>query len=150
MKKIFVLFSFLSLVSFAVNAQTCPHAKKGASSASTEVNSDYAKTVAAAAEMDNTVEAKVCEKSGHVSYSRKVMNEGSAEATYTPVEYNASTKKFVNVSPSDVKKMDCCAGSASKKSCSKAEMKSCSKSKASSSTAAPSSDAKVKMIKSED
>ena len=139
MKKIFVLFTFLSLASFAVNAQTCPHAKKSTSTASTEVSSDYAKTVAAAAAMDENIEQKVCAKSGKVSYERKSVCASSGKVSYTAVEYDAATKKFVNVSPSAAKdKKSCCSASCAK---------SCSKSKSASTSAK--SDAKVKVVKNE-
>ena len=141
MKKIFVLFTFMSLVSFAVNAQTCPHAKKGSASASVEKTSDLAKTVAAAAELDESVEQKVCAKSGNVSYVRKNVCEKSGKVSYADVEYDAATAKFVNVSPSDAKakgKKGCCAASCAK---------SCTKPKSTSTSSTP--DTKVKMVKSE-
>ncbi len=156
MKKIFVLFTFMSFVSFAVNAQTCPYAKKNASSASTEVSSDYAHTVAAAAEMDETIEKRVCEKSGNVSYERKNVCSTSGKVSYTSVQFDASTKKFVNVSPSDAKasgKKACCTAGAAKTSgkkagcCAGGNAKACTKSKSTSTSAA--SGAKVKMVKSE-
>lgn len=158
MKKIFVLFTFMSLVSFAVNAQNCSHAKKSSSSASVEKTSEYAKTVAAAAELDESVEQKVCEKSGKVSYIRKSVCEKSGKVSYADVEYDAATAKFVNVSPSDVKatgKKSCCASGATKASnkkagcCSGDKAKSCKKSSSSATKSTSESGAKVKMVKSE-
>lgn len=150
MKKIFVLFAFMSLVSFAVNAQTCPYAKKSNASAAVETSSEYAKTVASAAEMDENIEQKVCAKSGNVSYERKSVCEVSGKVSYTAVEYDAATAKFVNVSPSDAKasgKKACCAGGSSKACCAGGNAKACTKSKSSSTSAT--SGAKVKMVKSE-
>jgi hypothetical protein len=153
MKKIFVLFAFMSLVSFAVNAQTCPHAKKSSSSASVEATSDYAKTVAAAAAMDESIEQKVCAKSGNVSYEKKNVCEVSGKVSYTAVEYDAATAKFVNVSPSDAAasgKKACCTGGSKKACCAGGSAKSCTKkSSSSASSSATESGAKVKMVKSE-
>jgi|SRR5690606_29217350 len=156
MKKIFVLFTFLSLATFAMNAQECSHAKKSQTAAATEVSSEYAKLVAEAAASDATIETKVCEKSGNVSYTRKNVCEKSGKVSYADVTFDAATKKFVNVSPSDAaagekaatgKKAGCCSTSCSKACCA-------GKTKSSSaSSAAPASEGaagKVKMVKSED
>ena len=147
MKKIFVLFTFMSFVSFAVNAQTCSHAKKSSTSTSVETTADYAKTVAAAAEMDESIEQKVCAKSGNVSYERKNVCSTSGTVSYSAVQYDATAAKFVNVSPSDMeaseKKASCAAACA--KTCSKP----CTKPSSSSSSSATESGAKVKMVKSD-
>ena len=140
MKKIFVLFTFMSLVSLAVNAQNCPHAKSGTASISQE-DDNYAKTVATAAAEDESIKREVCSKSGTVSYSRKVVNESTDNVTYSAVKYDASTKKFVNVSPSDSKKAGCCSGGAPK---------SCSKAKSSSTSTSTSEDVKVKKVSNEE
>ena len=138
MKKVFVLFTFISLTSFVVNAQTCPHAKTGVTAVSQE-GENFAKTVAAAAAMDENIKQEVCSKSGHVSYSRKVVNEGADKVSYAAVEYDAETKKFVNVSPS--------AKADKKASCAASCAKTCTKSSSSSSSSsATKEDAKVKKV----
>ena len=90
MKKILILFTFMSFVSFAVNAQNCSHAKKSTSTATAETTSEYGKMVANAAAMDETIEQRVCEKSGKVSYARKSVCEVSGKVSYTDVEYDAA------------------------------------------------------------
>ena len=93
MKKLFMLFAVLSFVGLStVNAQTCT---KSASAS----KSCCAATVAKAASMDDSIEKRVCETSGKVSYVRKEVCSTSGKTSYTNVEYNADTKKFVNVSP---------------------------------------------------
>ncbi len=93
MKKLFMLFAFMGLVSVAsVSAQSCSKSK---------ANSSTTCTVAAtkAASLDASIEKRVCEKSGKVSFVRKNVCSTSGKTTYTNVEYNTETKKFVNVSP---------------------------------------------------
>ena len=48
---------------------------------------------------DASIEKKVCEKSGKVSYMRKATCAKSGKTSMTPVMYDATSKKFVNVSP---------------------------------------------------
>ncbi len=48
---------------------------------------------------DASIEKKVCEKSGKVSYMRKATCEKSGKTSFTPVQYDAGSKKFVNVAP---------------------------------------------------
>ena len=152
MKKIFVLFTFMSLVIFAVNAQNCSHAKTGATGV-TQEQENYAKTVAAAAATDESIKQEVCSKSGNVSYSRKVVNEGTDKVSYTAVQYDEATMKFVNISPSDTKKAGCCAGS-TKKCCSSSSKSSCgsksSSTSTSSSTSSSTEDVKVKKVSTQE
>ena len=156
MKKLFVLFAFMGLVSFAVNAQTCC-AKKSASTTSVESNDVIVK----AASLDASVEQRVCEKSGSVSFVRKNVCEKSGKVSYVDVQYDAATQKFVNVSPSDnahattsskVKKV----AATTKKDCSAAEKAGCSKTASSKSccskgkSASATATSKVKLVKAED
>lgn len=120
MKKLFMLFAVLSFVGLStVNAQTCT---KSASAS----KSCCSATVAKAASMDDSIEKRTCETSGKVSYVRKEVCSTSGKTSYTNVEYDASTKKFVNISPThnaDAAKKSCTKGKASctkgKSSCTK-------------------------------
>ncbi len=136
MKKIFVLFTFMSVVSFAVNAQNCSHAKTGVT-AVTQEQENYAKTVAAAAAIDESIEKKVCSKSGNVSYERKNVCSTSGKVSFTSVEYDAASKKFVNVSPSG-------ASTGKKANCAAKCAKTCTKAKSSTSTS--NEDVKVRRV----
>ncbi len=104
MKKLFMLFALVSLVGTAsVTAQTCSKSKAECTAAATKV---------AASSAD--IEKRICEKSGKVSFVRKGVCAVSGKTSYTNVEYNADTKKFVNISPSHTSgkaaKKACCAG----------------------------------------
>lgn len=63
------------------------------------------------ASMDESIDMKVCENSGSVSYTRKVVG-GDGEAKSEPVSYDASTSKFVSITDSE-KKSCCASGSGS-------------------------------------
>jgi|GEM_PF-3090168 len=54
-----------------------------------------------AAQLDN-IEAKVCETSGNVSFAKISKCEASGKETSTSVNFDPETKKFINVSPSEV------------------------------------------------
>jgi len=127
MKKLFMFIAFLGLVNMA-QAQCTKSAKTASKSAC------CAKTMATAtkvASMDDSIEKKVCEKSGSVSFVKKSVCEKSGNVSYSNVEYCTKSNKFVNVSPS---KMDAKAVNASmdakKPACTKAQKAACSKSKA--------------------
>ena len=90
MKKIFMLFAFISLVgSASVSAQVCCSKSKAECTA--------AATKAASASAD--IEKRISEESGKVTFVRKSICEVSGKTSYTNVEFDAKTKKFVNVSP---------------------------------------------------
>ncbi len=114
MKKLFFLFAFLGLVSFAANAQSCKYAKKAKGEKSTCVKSQ--KAAASAALIDDAIESRTCAKSGKVSYVRKVVNNETGAVSYQDVEYCTKSKKFINASPAGMKAT--CTKSA-KASCSK-------------------------------
>ena len=103
MKKLFMLFAVIGLFSAtSVNAQTCCSKSKTASAACTAA-------AATAASLDTDIEKRMSEETGAVFYVRKVVNSDSG-TTYTNVEYNSDTKKFVNVSPTGTTaaKASCC------------------------------------------
>lgn len=127
-----MLFAFFGLVSLgSVSAQSC---SKSAKTAGKSCAKSCAKTTAAAAKlasMDESIEERVCAKSGSVSYARKAVCAKSGKVSYEDVKYCSDSKKFVNVSPSATKEAKAVQMSttAKKKSCAKSCAKSCSKGK---------------------
>ncbi|MEZ4948508.1 MAG: hypothetical protein R2879_14395 [Saprospiraceae bacterium] len=129
MKKLFLLFALVSFAALGTIQAQC-HGKKSAST--TEVQSDEA--AAKLASMDETIERRVCEKSGTVSYWKKETCAKSGNVSFSEVSYDSANGQFVNVSPSEVhgkatNGKSCCAGKSagSKASCSGAEKASASK-----------------------
>lgn len=141
MKKIFMLFVLMALVgTVSVDAQTCSKSKEACTTAAVK-----------AANTNVDIEKRICEQSGKVSFVRKSVCDVSGKTSYTDVEYNMDTKKFVNVSPTHAsgkaakakascgtaKKAGCCAAgkakatsastTAKKACCSKGAAASCSK-----------------------
>jgi len=145
MKKLFLFLAFFGCIAFSANAQKACCASKP----SAKVCAKAAKDAAKFASLDESIESKVCKASGTVSYVKNYVCPESGKMTSTPVQYDASTQKFVNVSPqnaeqgvggqnadADIKtvkavkasktaktaktaKKSCCASKAGKKSCSK-------------------------------
>ena len=112
MKRLVLLFSIFSFVSIiGLQAQTCGHAKKTATTTAVSADNEAA---ARAASLDNSIERQVCAHSGKVSYYRKDVCEKSGKVSLTEVEYDAPSGKFVNVSPSE--KAACSKGAAEKAS----------------------------------
>lgn len=116
MKRITLFFTLLAGLSLtSLQAQTCSKAtsaccKKSASVATAD-KAHCAGTADAAAKLaslDESIETRKCEKSGHVSYVRKETNSETGAVVFTSVEYNGELGKFVNVSPSEGK--SCCTG----------------------------------------
>ena len=102
MKKFLLLFALVGFASFAVQAQTCcSKSAKGATSEASCSSSAAAK----AASLDDSIEKRVDNNTGKVTYVRRSVDASTGQATYIPVEYSAETKQFVNESP--VKKADC-------------------------------------------
>jgi hypothetical protein len=152
MKKLFLLFALVSFAALGTIHAQC-HGKKSAST--TEVQSDEA--AAKLASMDETIERRVCEKSGTVSYWKKETCAKSGNVSFAEVSYDSANGQFVNVSPSEThgkaaSGKSCCAGkaSASKASCS-GEKKAgcCSSKKASSASTQTSEKVKVQAVSSE-
>lgn len=125
MKKLFMFIAFLGLVNMA-QAQCTKSAKTASKS------SCCAKTMATAtkvASMDDSIEKKVCEKSGSVSFVKKSVCEKSGNVSYTNVEYCTKSNKFVNVSPSQMDAKAVNASMNAKPACTKSKA-ACTKSKA--------------------
>lgn len=129
MKKL-LFFVLLASAAWTVQAQTAKHNCTGAaSSASAEVSDE---AIAQAASLDETIERRVCETSGKVSYYRKDVCQKSGKVSYEPVSYDATTSQFVNASPSEVNagKKSCCASKGAKATAASETSKSCAGSKA--------------------
>ncbi len=151
MKKLFFLFAFMGLFTFAASAQTkacC--ASKSASSKSCSAKLDKA-MIDKAASADKSIVKQVSDN-GEVSYSRKEVDSSNGEVKLTAVEYCSKAEKFVNVSPTDGSKACCKKGEGTKvsstdkkASCSKKEMKSCH-AKGEKTSKVSSKEAKVKLV----
>jgi hypothetical protein len=144
MKKLFMLFAFIGLVSAtSVSAQTCCSKSKTASASCSAA-------AATAASLETDIEKRMVEATGEVFYVRKVVNSDSG-TTYVNVEYNSDTKKFVNVSPSHdsdtaAKPASCSKGSAASgksASCCSKDKGACTKKSASTTAVKKTSTAKV-------
>lgn len=156
MKKILFLFAFVlsaSLVSAQSTdakkscsktcAKTC--ASKKASSASIDGETKVASAESAAelaAANDESIERKVCDVTGSVSYYRKTTCEHSGAVKMTEVEYDETAGSFVNASPKDVmsegeakavktsdKAVKACCAKGEEKACCASKAKSCSSKK---------------------
>jgi len=120
MKQLTVLFALLLGIGMStVQAQNCQKTsaccKKSGSVATTSTTQKAGSSEAAAklASIDETIETRTCEKSGTVSYVRKVVNGETGAVTFADVTYDSDLGQFVNVSPTMAK--SCCtqkAGSA--------------------------------------
>ena len=107
-----------------LNAQSCKSSKascckKGEKTAMMDSKSTEAAAQLAAA--DATIEKRVCEESGKVTYLRKVEGDASAEPQLVQVAYNAESGAFEDVpaeaaksccSKSKTEDAGCCAGKA--------------------------------------
>jgi len=129
MKKVFMLLACLSVFAFSAQAQKACAKKSKACCASkmakAQENADIsmdAVAVAKAAALDDSIERKVCDKSGKVSYHQKAVCPASGKVSMKEVQYDAATAKFVNISPSDMTE-----AKMGKKACTPAEMKACKK-----------------------
>ena len=118
MKQFFVLFALVGFFAFGANAQTCTKSKASCSKSKAKTTAVQSTNAAAdkAAMLDDSIEKKVCSKSGTVSYVKNSTCATSGKTTATAVEYCSKSGKFVNVSPSA--KKDC------SKSCTKGKAQS--------------------------
>jgi hypothetical protein len=122
MKNLLFLF-FLAISAVAVQAQS------DNLTSTTSVNDEVA---AKAASMDATIDRRVCETSGKVSYYRKDVCEKSGKVAFEQVHFDAAAGQFVNVAPSSI-------ATGEKAACaSKTAGKACCASKGTSATAASS------------
>ena len=124
MKQLTVVFALLlgfGMMS-SVQAQSCQKSasaccKKSASTASADKAMAPGTVEAAAklASLDASIETRTCDKSGSVSYVRKVKDETTGAVTYADVAYDQELGQFVNVSPKTAKA--CCAKAVSSGCC---------------------------------
>ena len=150
MKKVLILFAFVFTAGIVSAQKTCTKAEKAACAKagkkcvkSTASAHDGETKVASAlsvaelaADNDETIEKKVCEYTGNVSFYKKNVCEKSGKVSMTEVQYDEEAAAFVNVSPkdTDVKSAEVVKTSAEtkvskKKACCKGKTKSCSKTK---------------------
>ncbi len=131
MKKVLFLFLLVS-GALTVQAQSTKHncAGHAATSVTSEVSDE---AVAQAASLDESIERRVCETSGKVSYYRKDVCQKSGKVSYEAVAYDAATSQFVNASPSEMSEKgakSCCASKGAKATAaSSKDAKSCAGSK---------------------
>ena len=144
MKKLFFLFAFMGVFAFTATAQTKACCAKGASA------KVCAKTMDKAASADASIVKQVSNK-GDVSYVRKEVCPVTGKTTMKSVEYCTKSNKFVNVSPSEMKKACSKSASATKVSstskkacCAKGKKAACTKS--ATTKKAATTGAKVKLV----
>jgi len=121
MKKLILFVAMFGMVGF-VSAQC-------SKTASANKKSCCAKTAAAAAStasLDASIEKKVCEKSGKISYYKTSTCPASGKVTQTEVTYDDKAKQFVNVA-SVADEAPAAAKANAKKECSKKCSKKCAK-----------------------
>ncbi len=99
MKKLFLFLAFFGCIAFSANAQKACCASKTGAKVCSKTAAANAETAAKFASLDESIESKVCSTSGSVSYVKNYVCSESGKMTSTPVEFDASTQKFVNVSP---------------------------------------------------
>ncbi|MEM9990815.1 MAG: hypothetical protein AAF738_03570 [Bacteroidota bacterium] len=106
MKKLLLtLLVGVGALTFGMAQQTtmdAPGTKKSCSKKCTKTCSKTSAAAAKLAALDENIEAKTCPKSGAVSYYRNSTCPVTGQSHSTPVEYSASSKTFVNTSPSAV------------------------------------------------
>jgi hypothetical protein len=115
------LLSLFSLVLFVGVSQLSAQENQTPTAADAVETSSHAKKcsktcaakAAKAASMDESIEKKVCEKSGKVSYHKKSVCEKSGKVSYQEVQYDEASAQFVTLDETDVK------ASSAKKSCGK-------------------------------
>lgn len=101
-------------------AKTCSKSKEGTASTTADA-------AALLASQDESIEQKVCETSGKVSYIKTVENSEGVASTVN-VKYDASIKQFVNMAPTEKGccsgASSCCSGKAGKKAAAEGKKKS--------------------------
>lgn len=121
MKQIFILCLFF-LSAGVMSAQDAPVKKacaskkscakvctKGKASASVDAETKVASALSAAdavAAEDESIQKKVCDLSGSISYFRKSVCEKSGSVKMTEVQFDEVQNAFVNVSPMDAAAAD--------------------------------------------
>jgi len=128
MKRFLLLFAVVCFAGLGTANAQCTKAKKAAcAKKSVQATSNDAETFAMKAALeDETVERKVCAKSGNVSYHKSSTCAKSGAVSVNQVQWCTKSSKFVNVSPSEGAAKPACTKGAKK--CTKAEKAACAKS----------------------
>ncbi len=139
MKQLFLaLFLIFGLTISNLSAQ-CKHSA-AATEKSCSKTASVSEAALKAAAADATIEKKVCEKSGCVSFQRKSV-DANGTASYTAVQYDEAKAMFVDMPTEAKSEVKACCKAGASKSCCKGKGKSCSKGTASVETpAAPKSE----------
>ena len=120
MRRFLLLFAVLCFAGLGTANAQCTKGKKACAKKSVQATSNDAETFAMNAALeDETVERKVCSKSGNVSYHQSSTCAKSGAVSVNEVQWCTKSNKFVNVSPSE---------GMAKPACSKGAKASCSKS----------------------
>ncbi len=132
MKKILFLLLFVGVAGLTAQAQSCHGAKKTSSEAQALTQDQSPEVLAAAekaAQADENIEKRVCQKSGKVSFVRKSVCQKSGNISYKPVVFDAEKGAFVDASSScsAKEKAACSKKAGDKKACSKKDKACCSK-----------------------
>ena len=98
MKKLFLFVAFFGFIAFSANAQKAACCSKKTAASCSKTAAADSEAAAKFASLDESIETKVCSTSGKVSYVKNSVSD-SGKTVSTPVEFDASTQKFVNVSP---------------------------------------------------
>ncbi|MBK8518706.1 MAG: hypothetical protein IPL55_21195 [Saprospiraceae bacterium] len=150
--KSLLLFSFLLICSFSMNAQGCGKAdsgkaccasKKSASVSSSDENTKVASVVMEAEEAlkssNGSVTKRTCEVSGTTTYFQKSENTSNGKISWEEVQYDAANKSFTKVASARMEQDEngvkvetkACAGKGDAKACCKKdEAKGCCEKKA--------------------
>jgi len=94
----------MGLFTFTATAQkkACSMATKASCTKSKTASVDANSPAAVLAAQNDNIEERVCAKTGEVCYVQKNVCASSGNVSFTNVKYCSTSKKFVNVSPSDM------------------------------------------------
>lgn len=121
MRRFLLLFALIGFVAIGTTEaqKACKYSKKSVEASATDSEAFAAK----AASLDETVERKVCENSGKVSYYQSSTCQKSGATKVSEVQWCTNSNKFVNMSPSGEAKKSCAQkctkGAKGKANCSK-------------------------------
>jgi hypothetical protein len=149
MKKLLFLMGFVLVAGLSANAQdaakkscskrcakTCLKNSKTAMTSTDDATTKVASvimTADAAAEADEMVQKRVCDKSGAVSFYQKSVCSHSGNVSWSEVEYCDKSQQFTKVAAASMERASAddaaqtAAPAAKKKSCAKSCAKTCSK-----------------------
>lgn len=136
MKKIVFLFGFFLAIGLGTATAQCSKGKaaccksKGTAAVGT-TNDAVTEAALVAASTDPSIEKKVCEHSGKVSFHKKAVDPMSGSVSTTEVRYDEAKAQFVSITEEGVaapaEKKACGTNASGAKACCKKGEKSCSK-----------------------